>query len=294
MSAPRPPLRPEPHTATRPHCLLAADQRYVVEPRGQFAIARRLGAVDIQSCALCEGQTTETYHDARGYRFVRPCSGLQLDRRIDRFNRAFIPARYCDASIDQVDIHNDQIATIVSILGDYLHKFTPGDQGFVFMGEVGSGKTHLMIACLRYLTLELGIHSRFVEFSHLLGELRDLYNQNRSEAEILGPMVKIPILAIDELGKGRGSEFEQRIIDELISRRYNESGLTTFFTTNYYPGDNASSHGHGIESRSAHRVRQELTDRIGERVASRLFEMCEFISMPNVDYRQYRFSQRRR
>lgn len=292
MSAPRPPLRPEPTPHARAQCLLAADQRYVVEPRSHLAVARRLGAVDVQSCALCEGQATETYHDARGYRFVRPCAGLQLDRRIERFNRALIPARYCDASIDQIDIHHDQIAVIVSILGDYLHKFTPGDHGFVFMGEVGSGKTHLMTACLRYLTLELGVHCRFVEFSHLLGELRDLYNQNRSEAEILTPLVKIPVLAIDELGKGRGSEFEQRIIDELISRRYNESGLTTFFTTNYYPGDSTAQH--GVEGRSAHRVRQELTDRIGERVASRIFDMCEFISMPNVDYRQYRFTQRRR
>jgi DNA replication protein DnaC len=274
-----------------------------------LAVARRLGAVDVQRCTMCEGQATETFYDDRGYRFVRPCAGLQLDRRIERFNRALIPARYCDACLEHTDIHHEQIAVIVSILDDYLHKFTPGDQGFVFMGEVGSGKTHLMTACLRYLTLELGVYCRFVEFSHLLGELRDLYNQNRSEAELLTPLVRIPVLAIDELGKGRGSEFEQRIIDELISRRYNESGLTTFFTTNYYPGDappSASAHHHGAhhgahhdglhraESRAAHRVRQELTDRIGERVASRIFDMCDFISMPGVDYRQYRFSQRRR
>jgi DNA replication protein DnaC len=296
MSNPRQPLRADPGVGAAPKCILASDQRINVIPKGGVAVAHRLVPVDVQSCALCEGQSNEIYYDERGYRFVRPCSGLDLDRRIERFNRANLPARYCDANIESIDCnHHEQIAAIVELVQDYLERFKPGDNGFVFMGEVGCGKTHLMVACLRYLTLDLGISCRFVEFSHLLGELRDLYNQNRSEAELLAPLIKVPVLAIDELGKGRGSEFEQRIIDELISRRYNESGITTFFTTNYYPGEGGSTPPHAVpDGKPIYRVRQELAGRIGERVASRIFEMCDFINMPNVDYRQFLFSQRRR
>ena len=55
---------------------------------------------------------------------------------------------------------------------------------------------------------------------------------------IIGPLSEVDVLAIDELGKGRGSPFELDTMDELIARRYN-AGRTTLFATNYSldPGD---------------------------------------------------------
>src|SRR5690606_10783657 len=124
-------------------------------------------------------------------------------------------------------------------------------------------------------TLDKAIGCGFVEFTHLLGELRRLYSEGRSETEILAPLAAIPVLAIDELGKGRSNDFELRIIDELVSRRYNDTAVSTFFTSNYAPGGQRPDT--TVES---------LADRIGERVESRLYEMCEFIPLTGNDYRQ--------
>lgn len=264
-------------------CLLARDQTVIVEPNGAFATARRRVEVDARQCEECDGQAHEITYE-NGYRFVRACRGSHLEKRIQRFNRAEIPARYHHASFDEIDRHNTHFAAVVDDLQRYLYTFEPGERGRLFMGEVGVGKTHLMAACLRYLALEKGITCRFVEFSHLLVNLRELYNKNRSETELLGPLVKVPVLAIDELGKGRNSEFEHRIIDELISRRYNEASVSTFFATNFYPRDMG-----GIVPNAEY-----ISDRIGMRPASRIYEMCEFIPMDGSDYRQILYTRRGR
>ena len=45
-------------------------------------------------------------------------------------------------------------------------------------------------------------------------------------------MARIPVLILDELGKGKNSEWEMNIIDKIIHQRYNAK-KKTIFTTNY-------------------------------------------------------------
>jgi DNA replication protein DnaC len=97
-------------------------------------------------------------------------------------------------------------------------------------------------------------------------------------------------LAIDELGKGRGSQFELETMDELIARRYN-AGRTTLFATNYslvyeLRGPKPGEHRSTDDLKAASRDSVLLQHRVGERIYSRLCEMCEFIDMPDApDYR---------
>jgi DNA replication protein DnaC len=95
--------------------------------------------------------------------------------------------------------------------------------------------------------------------------------------------VDADVLAIDELGRGRGSPFEMETLDELIARRYN-SGLTTIVATNFsLERERAASPGpRGFQAPAqALEEREELlVERIGERIYSRLCEMCDFVSLP--------------
>ena len=67
----------------------------------------------------------------------------------------------------------------------------------------------------------------------LLSDMKAGFSENRSHMDILKPLLHVPVLAIDELGKERGTEWERSMLDELISRRFN-SGLATLFATNYF------------------------------------------------------------
>ena len=92
------------------------------------------------------------------------------------------------------------------------------------------------------------------------------------------PLVETEVLVIDELGKGRSNEWELNILDQLISKRYNASKKTVI-TTNYVSSDIARGIGEEKEI---------LEERVGERIASRLYEMCEFMHLEGKDYRKER------
>src|SRR3989304_2730323 len=95
-----------------------------------------------------------------------------------------------------------------------------------------------------------------------------------TENEVLLPLIETEVLVIDELGKGRSSEWELNILDQLISKRYNASKIT-LITTNYVSEDNKQKKGSGHSSQNEDQ--ETLENRVGSRIASRLREMCEFI-----------------
>jgi DNA replication protein DnaC len=84
------------------------------------------------------------------------------------------------------------------------------------------------------------------------------------------------------------------MLDELISRRFN-SGLTTLFATNYFLEAKAvhEEPGRRVHTRSAaFQAEAEaltLAQRVGDRIYSRLNEMCAFQKLdPGSDFRKDR------
>ena len=159
-------------------------------------------------------------------------------------------------------------------------------KGLLLVGGSGTGKTHLMCGLLNYLTLQRGIGCRFVDFFHLTARIRATYDNSRSESEqdILGPLAEVPVLAIDELGKGQGTPWELGIVDQLISRRYN-AGRIVLATTNYEP--------EAWQPQTGKKIDQSLEDRVGRRILSRMTEMCDVVEVRGPDFRTTRLPRRR-
>ena len=74
----------------------------------------------------------------------------------------------------------------------------------------------------------------------------------------------------------KDSDWELNILDQLISKRYNSSKVT-LITTNYISSK---------ESEDTEDTNQILEIRVGERISSRLYEMCKFIHLKGEDYRK--------
>jgi DNA replication protein DnaC len=258
---------------------------------GETARARRCECRG--ACPRC-GESGYVLVQQGGGAVAQPCACRHLDERIRLFSRIGIPAAVALASFESFRTWSPAHASARAVAEDFARKFRPDapTKGFLLYGRPGAGKTHLLVAALRYLALEKGVASRYVEFMLLLSDMKAGFSANQSHMEILRPLLAVPVLAIDELGKERGTDWERSMLDELISRRFN-SGLTTLFATNYFlePQAPPEQPGKVVRTRSAEFQREAeamtLAQRVGDRIYSRLHEMCTFLRLdPGVDVRR--------
>ena len=152
-------------------------------------------------------------------------------------------------------------------------KYPSVEAGLLFVGTVGVGKTHLAVSILKGLT-ERGFPCLFYEFGTLLKEIQDSYNPETrgSELSVLSPVLETEVLVLDELGATKPTNWVRDTMAHVINSRYNDKKVT-IFTTNFAdirPSDKEET----------------LADRIGERLRSRLYEMCTTVMMTGTDYRQ--------
>jgi DNA replication protein DnaC len=265
---------------------------YVVDQvLGQSARARRCSCHT--ACPRC-GDTGYTLVPSGGSSVAQVCSCRHLDERIAVFNHAGIPAAVAKASFETFKSWSPDHQRARAVAEDFARKFRRDapTKGYLLYGRPGAGKTHLLVATLRYLALEKGVPGRYVEFMLLLSDIRSGFDASRSHMDTLRPLLAVPVLAIDELGKERGTEWERSMLDELISRRFN-SGLATLFATNYFlePRAPVEEPGRVVRTRSAEFQRDAesmtLAQRVGDRIYSRLNEMCSFVKLdPGVDLRK--------
>ncbi len=267
---------------------------YLVEQvLGQAARARRCACQ--QACPRCAG-TGYTLVPAGSSTVAQVCPCRHLDERIALFNHVGIPAAIAKASFENFKSWSQDHQRAKVVAEDFARKFRRDapTKGYLLYGRPGAGKTHLLVASLRYLALEKGVGARYVEFMLLLSDIRAGFDAHRGHMEILRPLLHVPVLAIDELGKERGTEWERSMLDELISRRFN-SGLATLFATNYFLDDAESPvkdrPGGPVRTRTADFAREAetmtLPRRVGDRIYSRLNEMCTFVKLdPGHDQRK--------
>jgi DNA replication protein DnaC len=92
-------------------------------------------------------------------------------------------------------------------------------------------------------------------------------------------------LVLDELGAAKPTDWVWDTVAHILNTRYNDR-RTTIITTNYANVPPLGAGGH--EARSVRELTREETlgDRIGERMRSRLQEMCVVIEIHGEDFRQ--------
>ena len=297
--------------------LLSTLEREFTNDHGITRIIPHWDNEAVRECPTCGGlkhiQTMQ-----QGYRMVQPCPGMYALDRIDAYNRAQVPARFMHAAFDNYKLERLKEPSCIKTFIQKIKNYQKGASGFLLEGGPGTGKTHLLCAAIRYLTLDLGVPCLYVDYSNLLSDIRASYGQNVSESTHIDPLADIPVLFIDELGKGRDkkNDFEIRIIDEIINRRYLNPDLTTIFASNYRDRDtsgynNYAKAGYGTDPRawedySRKRYKSEhfpndrafmmyvdqlmktdhIEDRVSERTASRILAMAAPTFIDADDYRR--------
>lgn len=249
-----------------------------------------MGVHDI--CPLCSGSGMQAFENADGIRFMRDCT-CRAERRAERLiAKTRIPRRYEHCTLDNFESAfsgaTRSIAAAHLRVKDFVERYPvdTGGLGLLLTGSIGVGKTHLATGVLRKLVTERGATGLFCDYRELLKEVQNSYNKQvqATELAILEPIFQAEVLVLDELGAAKPTEWVWDTVGLILNTRYNDR-RTTIITTNY---SNTSALGSSVEMTPVRAALREETlgDRIGERMRSRLQEMCVPIEIQGSDFRQ--------
>lgn len=207
---------------------------------------------------------------------------------------ARIPKRYehCELSNFTTDFPGlDRSVSLAHIHASrFVQEFDPSEgKGLLLVGGIGTGKTHLAVGILKELIAARNCACLFCDYRELLKQIQNSYNDSvqATELQLLRPVFEAEVLALDELGAVKPSEWVWDTVSLILNTRYNDN-RTTIITTNF-PDEPPATMSSDLSPRSsafAATRRETLGDRIGERMRSRLHEMCRIVKMEGPDFRQ--------
>ncbi len=200
---------------------------------------------------------------------------------------ARIPQRYEHCSFDTFEFGlraggEDEILLNAQYMATKFvenYPVTTGGRGIIFTGDIGVGKTHLAISILRALIQDRGARGVFCDYRDLLKQIQNSYNPQvaTTEMELLRPVFDAEVLVLDELGATKPTEWVSDTVAHILNTRYLDR-RTTIITTNFPNRPPGGAQKPGDDT---------LADRIGERIRSRLNEMCQTVEITNVgDFRK--------
>lgn len=220
---------------------------------------------------------------AGGERFAEECECRQTRKLSYAFDRCKIPPKYEDATLEnyQTSFPGTNISLweahkkATEFARNYPAMMAPG-RGLMFSGSSGLGKTHLAVGILKVLVLEARCNGLFVYYQQLLKDIQNSWNPDTSttELQVLEPVFSAEVLVLDDLGSVKPTDWVWDMVSMVLNTRYNHKRVT-IVTTNF---ENlpAGTVGGGMT----------LGDRIGDRMRSRLLEMCWEVKMQGADYRE--------
>lgn len=225
------------------------------------------------ACERC-GDTGWERVERDGVEHVRRCACWRTRLVADQLDAARIPRRYRHCELENFEQSYDSLREAYRKARAFVEAFPVVERGLLLRGQHGVGKTHLAVGILKAVIRTRGARAYFYETRELLKLVRDTYSPGGEETEmgVLRPVLEADLLVLDDLGAEKTSEWVQETLGLVVNTRYSEH-RPTIFTTNLHDGpDSTDPH--------------SMIVRLGARIRSRLFEMCDWVHLQGIDARE--------
>jgi DNA replication protein DnaC len=179
-----------------------------------------------------------------------------------------IPPRFADATATDPDVAR-WVRALAEAAVERMRGYVAGvstGPSLLLLGPTGTGKTHQAYGAIRAIAAS-GLHCVW-----LATTAADVYATLRPRPKVDAELefdrfASARLLLLDDLSAAKASEWTEEVNYRLINHRY-EHALPTIITSNAAP--------------------KELAAAAGERVASRLVEMCQRVVLKGEDRRRNR------
>jgi len=171
-----------------------------------------------------------------------PCSCLKEHlknvRLYECVEEANIPVRYINCTVDNFeaiggDSNNIKIRQCVGAFVNNLKVHLEAGNGYIFMGDNNSGKTHLAVAILM-AALEAGYSAYFTMLTSYINIVTRSWTTRDPEDIYLRDQIReAKVVCLDDIDKLaiENISFKEEILDEFLRYRVNNC-LSTILTTN--------------------------------------------------------------
>lgn len=186
----------------------------------------------------------------------------ELHEKTIRYEKSGVPERYFNESLDTYKITNEMQSTAAKAATNFLHAVKCGEfKSLVMIGNAGTGKTHLACAIIR----EAG--GKYRTAPDIVEEMRRAksFSANETEADIIKYYGHVPLLVIDEIGRGIAATDEKYMLYQILNARYN-TRKPTILISNLKKAD--------------------FLQYIGVAAADRLVESAEVLELNGESYRR--------
>lgn len=244
------------------------------------------------NCPVCNG-TGFKIVERGGLTGAAACECSKSNKTERLLGKANIPPNYENATLDSFKLPEDNpiartgLGTVLMQARKFVREFpTTERSGLLFVGDPGEGKTHITIGIMKAL-MEKGHECVFFDYQELILRIQKGWDDfaGSSERAAYQTALDCEVLIIDDLGAQRTIEWVQDTLEFIITYRCNNRKhliATTNLPDEAITGPVISYTGKGGDK--VHK--KTLTEVIGVRARSRLFEMCRVIWMPAVqDFR---------
>jgi DNA replication protein DnaC len=194
---------------------------------------------------------------------ARPCDCRErvVARARSRGIDSVIPRKYRGVSFDRPPVTqiNPIVVRRVRTFCEQIDQNLEQGRGLWFMGNAGTGKTTLAMLVSK-TALAAGRTVAIYSVPRLLARIRRTYDDRPGEqsySEFFERLTSVDLLHLDDLGAEKQSEWVLEQLYAIVNERY-ETQRSLVLTTN-------------LEER---KLVEQLGESLGERVLSRLVEMC--------------------
>ena len=221
------------------------------------------------TCPKCNGEK-HIFFERDGAPYAAPCECLKREieqKRLHELIRsARVPERYINKTLANfIQFRQPEAFKVAKLFTENWNAIKNQGRGIIFVGDVGTGKTHLSFAVFNEL-IRQGINGLAVTVPDLMDDLKPRRNDSTErQAAQIEALKTVDLLLLDDLGAQRNTPWVTERLFIIINARYNNM-RPTLITSNDYLEDLDKEEG-------------------WKRIVDRITEMCRPVRMEGPSFR---------